>query len=385
MNTSRPRLITILGFMAFHVLHAGDPNSVESQAHRVDAAMKRVRELSSPRTLAKIERQLTEMRERLTSNRRATTQAYEATARVRQDHEIIDPDPESADVVVSARNLPDDDPIVAEYMRLKNVYIEAKNKLMKIEQEHGKCTLAAVNLGQMIVNSTSREVADVFKKLSELIENGEVTDPNPDDAKSEIIFNSTNKETAEYYLRKKAKYHELKIEAANARIQHAAAIVDELRWEACNSYRAAATIRQKDEIADPDPENAEAIVSSEGGAAVAEYLQHKKTFLQIKTEIEIADSVFPIAVLQAEVDAAQKETAEAFAKIAEFLQSSKVTDPDPDSPESSVSLHHLNKEAANNYLTHKAHYLALKARVAHARKALAAAKARKPPATGITK
>ena len=155
------------------------------------------------------------------------------------------------------------------------------------------------------------------------------------------------------------------------------------------AYATAAAVRDQHDIIDPDPEGSGVTLSPKDDPNVIEYLRLKEAYFKAKAEIAIAEDAWyaarPMDVLQAEAASAEKEMTEAFAKVAEFLQSGKIADPNPDNPNSGVSLVSNDKEVATTYLERKSNYLALKNRSMKAQKALAAAKARKTPAADVTK
>ena len=380
MNFILPCIIALAVLAAFVPLPGGHPISHASQEQRLDSVIEVVRERIAVRRHESINRAFSELMNTLRSKRNAASKAYEAAARVRQDHEIIDSDPETAGVTIPVSTRvrhADADSIVEEYRQLKKAYVEAKAELMEAEQKCGSTDCGPMGVLYIDAKPLAAKATDAFDELTKLLQRGKIRDPNPDDPKSAVLFDPKDKDAADEYAKCKATYLALKERIAKLRGEHRIAVVNASRADAFQAYQAAARVRQKSKITDPDPERADAIVSPKEDPNALEYLRFKNTHLAAKAEIEMIDAFLPINLLQTELDTAEKEAIEAFTKVTRFFQGGKVTDPKPDDPHSAVSFEGTDQEIATAYIEQKATYLAFKNRSTRAQKALAAAKARR--------
>ena len=217
-----PPTVALLALMTVQSSLAQGFKTPPSQDQLLDAATKIVRE-SSPIRRARSQAELRKKFAELDAARAAANRTYKAAARVRQDQEIVDQDPETAGAVLSK----DGDPNVANYLRLKSEYLAAKAELQKVEQAYAGCRLTTVMLAEKMVSTANNGKAQAFEKIKGLLQSGKVADPNPADPKSAVSFASSDPEIAADYRKLKADYISKNDRAAKAFIELGAAIAVE--------------------------------------------------------------------------------------------------------------------------------------------------------------
>jgi hypothetical protein len=204
MNTTLFHAIAILTLTASHPLSAQDSKSPTPQS-------------PSPKTSNKL---LEERKAAFAAATETVQNAYNAAASARQKHNIIDPDPEGAGAIVS----PKDDPNVVEYVRLKDAYFKAKTEFEKAEEAMNAALPIDVLQAEVIVAES--QMTDAFERIAEMLQDGNITDPNPHDSKSAVSMESKDVRPVTAYLNRKSQYLAFKgraekkrkaLEAAKAR------------------------------------------------------------------------------------------------------------------------------------------------------------------------
>ena len=195
MNTIPPLVVAIFTLFVVSSLPAEDSKSP----------------ISKNATAAPGEELLAQRKAALDAAKEASRQAYVAAVAFREKHKIIDPDPVGNGVTLS----PKDDPNVAEYLRLKEAHFKTKTEIEIAEDAW--YAARPMNVLQDEAAAAEKEMIAAFAKLAEFLQNGEISDPDPDSANSAVRLNSREREIATTYLRQKSNYLAIKGRATKAR------------------------------------------------------------------------------------------------------------------------------------------------------------------------
>ena len=157
------------------------------------------------------ERVIAERRAAFDAATNAVSAAMFKAAQARAKHNIADSNPESARAVVGAK----DDPKIAEYLKLKDAYLEA----IAATKRSGDALRDVLPTEELKIAVEAGEdlMVSSFVAMAELLQSGEITDPNLDDARSEVTVTGNNPKIAQTYLSIKSKYLAGKGRAADAR------------------------------------------------------------------------------------------------------------------------------------------------------------------------
>jgi hypothetical protein len=166
-------------------------------------------------------------------------------------------------------------------------------------------------------------------------------------------------------------------ETSNKLLEERKAALAEANAVASQAYKAAAVLRQKHNIIDPDP-TSDVEGLPKGEAKTGEYLTAKKAYLDAKKALHLAVEAVLVALppeqLKAEIDAAEMKMARSFTHMTVPLQSGEIVDPDPENPGSVIT--GQKKTLAAEYAMHKANYLSQKTRLSKLRQLLKSAEGR---------
>jgi hypothetical protein len=201
MNTTLLRAIAILTSTASLSLSAQDPKPPTPQS-------------PSPETPNKL---LEERKATFAAATETVQNAYNAAAAARYKHNLVDPDPEGAGIIIS----PKDDPNVVEYVRLKGAYFKAKAEFEKAEEAMNAAL--PIDVLQAELRIADEQMTDAFERIAEMLQDGDITDPNPDDRRSAVSMEGKDTKLVTVYLSLKSKYLAFKGRAETKRKALAAA------------------------------------------------------------------------------------------------------------------------------------------------------------------
>ena len=177
----------------------------------VPSARSADREPLKEKSGAATESVIAERRATFNAANNAVSAAMAKAGHARAKHNIVDRDPGSAGGVAGDK----DDPKIAEYLKLKDAYLEAI-AASKRAGDALRDVLPSEEL-KIYVESGESMMASSFAAMAELLQSGDITDPNVDDASSAVSVTGNNPEIARTYLSLKSKYLAGKGRAADAR------------------------------------------------------------------------------------------------------------------------------------------------------------------------
>jgi hypothetical protein len=163
----------------------------------------------------------------------------------------------------------------------------------------------------------------------------------------------------------------------SSKLEERKAALAEAETAANQAYKAAAVLRQKHNIIDPDP-TSDLEVLPKGEAKIRDYLTAKKAYLDAAKALQLAQdavlAALPPEQLKAEINATEMKMARSFTRMTVPLQSGEIVDPDPENPGSVITSE--KKTLAADYVMNKGNYLSQKTRLSKLQQLLKSAEGR---------